>query len=96
MNKTVRILSGVSVFLIAAAFVLGRVGVKSGAGFVPVADPTELMFSGAEEPGAIWMGLAMIALLAGLSTTLATIRCWLQNRSEMKGPSRHATEIIPR
>ncbi len=94
MNRTVKILTGVSVFLIAAAILLGRAGMKSGASFVPLADPTDLM-SG-DEPGAIWMGIAMILLLAGLSTTLATIRCWIQNRAEMKGLSRHVTEIIPR
>ena len=96
MNRTVRILAGVSVFLITAAFVLCRFDVKSGGSLIPVADPTDLLFSGRDEPGAIWMGIAMILLLAGLSTSLATIRCWMQNRTDLKGSSRRATEIIPR
>ena len=96
MNRTVRILAGVSVFLVAAAFVVGRVGMKAGAGLVPVADPTDVMFGGAEEPGGVWIGIGMVLLLAGLSTSLATIRCWLQNRSELKGSSPHVAEIVPK
>jgi len=96
MNRTVRILAGVSVLLVAAAIILGHLGIKEGAGFVPVADPTAILFDAAEEPGALLTGIAMVLLLAGLSMTLATIRCWIQNKSDLGGFSRHATKIIPK
>jgi hypothetical protein len=96
MNRTVKILAAISLFLVAAAFILGRAGMKAGAGLVPVADPTELMFDSAEEPGASWIGIGMILLLAGLSTSLAAIRCWLQNKSELKGFSQGAADIVPK
>jgi len=96
MNRTVKILAGVALFLVAAALVLGRAGMKAGAGFVPVADPTDLMFDGAEEPGAGWIGIGMILLLAGLSTGLATVRCWIQNRNKLKGFTGHTTDIVPK
>jgi hypothetical protein len=96
MNRTVRILAGVSMLLVAAAIILGHLGIKEGVGFVPVADPTAILFDAAEEPGALLTGIAMVLLLAGLSMTLATIRCWIQNRSDLGGFSRHATRIIPK
>jgi len=96
MNRTVRILAGVSVLLVAAAIILGHLGIKEGAGFVPVADRTAILFDAAEEPGTLLTGIAMVLLLAGLSMTLATIRCWIQNKSDLGGFSRHATKIIPK
>ena len=96
MNRTVRILATVSLLLVAAAIVMGRVGMKAGAGIVLVADPTELMSSGTEEPGAAWIGIGMVVLLAGISTGLATIRYWMQTRTDMKEFSRRASDIIPR
>jgi len=94
MNTTVKILAAVSVFLVAAAFVLGRVGMKAGAGFAPVADPTDVLFD--EEPGGVWIGIAMVLLLAGFATGMAAIKYWIQNRKDLKGFSRHATEIVPK
>ena len=73
MNRTVKILAAVSLFLVAAALILGRMGMKAGAGLVPVADPTDLMFDGEEQPGALWIGIGMILLLVGLAASLATL-----------------------
>ena|SRR5215467_15506885 len=95
MNRTVGILAGVSALLVAAAIVLGRVGIKAGAGLVPVADPTDLMF-GNDGSDALWTEIAMLLLLGGLSTSLATIRYWVQNRAERGGFARHVTEIVPK
>ena len=81
--------------LVAAAIVLGRIGMKAGASLVPVADPTDLMFGGDGGSDALWTEIAMVLLLAGLSTGLAAIRYWIQNRSEVRGFSRRA-EIIPK
>jgi hypothetical protein len=75
---------------------VGHLGIKEGAGFVPVADPTAVLFDAPEEHGALLTGIAMVLLLAGLSMTFATIRCWIQNRSDLGGFSRHATKIIPK
>jgi len=94
MKRTVRILAAVSVFLIAAAFFLGRVGMKAGGGFAPVADPTDVMFG--EEPGGVWIGIAMVPLMAGLASSIAGIKCWIQDRNDLKGFSRHATDIVPK
>jgi hypothetical protein len=96
MNRIVRILALVSTLLVSAAIVVGRMGMKTAGGLVPVADPTDLMFDSDGGSAAIWTEIAMVLLLAGLAIALATIRCWIQNRSDMKGFSRHATEIIPR
>jgi hypothetical protein len=96
MNRTVRILALVSTLLVSAAVLLGRMGIKTAGGFVPVADPTDLMFDSDGGSAAIWTEIAMVLLLAGLATALATIRCWIQNRSELGGFSRRATEIVPK
>ena len=94
MNRTVKILAAVSVFLVAAAFVLGRVGMKASAAFAPIADPTDVMFG--EEPGGVWIGIAMVLLMAGLASSIAAIKCWVQDRNDLKGFSRHATDIVPK
>jgi hypothetical protein len=94
MNRTVKILGVVSLCLLAAAVLVWRLG--SGAGFMPVADPTDLMFSEQEGPGAIWMEIGMVLALLGLSTSVATIRYWLRNRDELKGFTGGGTGIIPR
>src|SRR5262249_26597059 len=94
MNRTVRILAAISLLLVATAFVLGRVGMNAGKAFVPVAYPTDVMFG--EEPGGVWIGIAMVLLLVGLATTVAAIKCWIQNRNDLKGFSRHATDIAPK
>jgi hypothetical protein len=96
MNRTVKILGFVSLCLLAAAVVVWRLGAGSGAGFMPVADPTDLMFSEQEGPGTIWMEIGMVLALLGLSTSVATIRYWLRNRDELKGFAGGGTGIIPR
>jgi hypothetical protein len=96
MNRTVRILACVSMLLVTAAIVLGRIGLKASPGLVPVADPSDLMFGNDGGSDSLWTEVAMLLLLAGLSTALATVRCWLQNRGERVGFSRQITEVIPK
>jgi hypothetical protein len=96
MNRTITILGVTSLCLMACALVVWRLGAGSGAGFVPLADPTDLMFSEQEEPGAVWMEISMLLLLLGLSTSAATIRYWFRNRDELKGFAGRGTGIIPK
>jgi len=96
MNGTVKLLGGLSLFLVTAAIVLGRLGIKAGAGFIPVADPTDVMFGADEDPGGIWIGIAMILLLGGISSSIAAVRCWIQNRKDARGFAHHTTGLIPK
>jgi len=96
MNRGTRILGAISFVFTTAAIVLGRLGVKAGGGIVPIADPTDVMFAGEDQPGALWVGIGMILLLAGVAAAMAAIRCWLQNRNELKGFSGQVSGIIPK
>ena len=96
MNRTVMILGCVSLSLVAAALIVWRLGTGAGTGLIPITDPTDLMFSDQDEPGAVWMEIGMVLLLLGLSVGAATIRYWLRNKNELKGFAGRGTGIVPR